>query len=117
MYKKNKFNARKTKIDGHTFDSKKEAARYSELKLMQRGGEIKYLQLQPKFTLLDGFCHDGKKIRAITYTADFMYFDCESGDMVVEDVKSKATVTDVYKIKRKLFLNRYGGDYKFKEVF
>ncbi|MDD3747626.1 MAG: DUF1064 domain-containing protein, partial [Anaerostipes sp.] len=42
-----KYGARKTVIDGITFDSKREAKRYQELKLLEQAGEISYLELQP----------------------------------------------------------------------
>ena len=46
-----KYKAKKTIIDGITFDSKSEAKRYEELKLLQRGGAIQNLSLQPRFML------------------------------------------------------------------
>ena len=48
----NKFNARKTVVDGITFDSKKEANRYRELKLLERAGKICCLRLQVPFELI-----------------------------------------------------------------
>ena len=100
-----KYNARKITIDGITFDSIKEAARYKELKLLERAGEIKDLELQPKFVLLDSFYYGGKKEREISYVADFKYYDKAKSKIIVEDVKGFKT--DVYKIKRKLFLSMY----------
>ena len=100
-----KYNARKVEIDGITFDSLKEAARYKELKLLERTGEIADLELQPKFVLLDSFYYEGKKEREISYVADFKYYDKAKARTVVEDVKGFKT--DVYKIKRKLFLSMY----------
>ncbi len=113
--KRSKYNARKTTVDGIKFDSKKEASRYKVLKLQEKAGEISHLQLQPKFRLLDGFKHRGETIRPINYFADFSYIDTE-GNEVVEDVKSKATKTPVYSIKKKLFLNKYGERYLFIET-
>lgn len=103
-----KYNARKITIDGITFDSLKEAARYKELKLLERAGEITDLELQPKFILLDGFYYGGKKEREISYVADFKYYDKAKSKIIVEDVKGFKT--DVYKIKRKLFLSQYCKD-------
>ena len=100
-----KYRAVKTAIDGITFDSKAEARRYSELKFLQRAKKIKDLSLQPKFELQAGFYHRGKKIQAINYIADFQYIDCESGTIVVEDVKGMRTKD--FNIKLKLFLKRY----------
>ena len=101
----NKYRAKKTVIDGITFDSKAEARRYSELKLLQMGRKIKNLELQPRFELQPGFTHKGKKIQAINYIADFAYIDCETGANVVEDVKGMRTKE--FNIKYKLFLKKY----------
>lgn len=107
-----KYRARKTTIDGIQFDSKKEANRYCELNLLESAGEIKYLQLQPRFTLQESFKYQGKTERKIEYVADFMYEE-KDGQVVVED--TKGFKTDVYKLKRKLFLKKYGDMYKFIE--
>lgn len=116
MYK-NKYNAKKTIVDGIKFDSKREAERYLDLKLMERAGFIKDLELQPKFLLQDGFSLNGKTYREISYIADFKYHDLEKDEWVVEDVKSKGTVTQVYKLKKKMFLRQYGSTFKFFENF
>ena len=103
-----KYNSRKTVIDDITFDSKKEAKRYVELKKKQEEGEITDLRLQVPFELVPSFTIeiDGKKRkrRNIRYIADFTYY--ENGQKVIEDVKGRKT--DVYKLKKKLF------EYKFK---
>ena len=109
-----KYNAKKTAVDGITFDSKKEAMRYKELKELQRVGKIDRLELQPRFTLMDGFRYEGKAVRKIEYVADFLYRDLSTLELVVEDVKG--VKTDVYKLKKKLFLKHYGSEYKFMEV-
>ena len=89
------------------FSSKAEAKRYDELMLMLKVGEIRDLKLQPQFTLQEAYTTpDGKHIRAIRYVADFSY-NTERG-FVVEDVKSKATKTRVYELKRKLMREKYG---------
>lgn len=101
FYARNKFYARSTSVDGVTFDSRKEAARYRELKLMLLAGEIEDLRLQVPFELIPRQM-DGKRVaeRAVNYIADFVY--TENGKTVVEDVKSLATRTPEYIIKRKL---------------
>lgn len=100
---RNKYGNRKCKIDGFTFDSMKEGRRYAELKILLREGLIKDLELQKQFELQPGFLDaDGKRIRPIYYRADFCYTDTETGKMVVEDVKSAATKTAVYKLKKKM---------------
>ncbi len=109
-----KYGNRKTVVDGIKFDSKAEAERYKELKLLEKAGLIKNLILQPEFLLLDKFKYNGKTERAIKYIADFKYFDVARGVYVVEDVKG--VETEVFKIKRKLFLKQYGGEYVFEIV-
>lgn len=79
---KNKYNATKTVIDGHKFDSLKEGRRYEELKLLERGGVIGYMELQPRYDVVV----NGWKI--CYYLADFRYWDYEKGAEVVEDVKA-----------------------------
>lgn len=114
MARRNKYNAKKIKIDGHTFDSKREAERYCELKLFVKAGEIRNLELQPRFLLQDKFVDkQGNKHRKIEYVADFLYID-KLGRNIVEDVKG--VLTDVYKIKKKIFLKKYGNQYVFMEI-
>ncbi len=84
----------KTQVDGITFDSKKEASRYGELKMLAKSGYIENLRLQPEFPLMV----NGKKIGK--YVADFSYF--KNGVKIIEDVKSKATMTPVYRMKKKI---------------
>lgn len=92
------------------FDSQKEARRYDELMLLVRAGQITDLRLQPEFTLQEAYTTpEGVRVRAIKYVADFSYKGTDmQKSMVVEDVKSEATKTRVYTIKRKLMLERYG---------
>lgn len=47
-----KYNNSKTVVDGITFDSKKEAKRYTVLKSLQDDGYIKDLKLQVPFELV-----------------------------------------------------------------
>lgn len=102
----NKYGNKKVLIDGIKFDSMAEGRRYKELKLMQRAGIIKELQLQPKFLLQESFKKNGKTYRKIEYSADFKYI--EKGKVVVEDVKGKET--EVFRIKHKLF------EYKYRDL-
>lgn len=114
MGRKNKYNAKKITIDGHNFPSEREAERYCELKLFLRAKEIKNLELQPRFLLQDGFVDkEGNEHKKIEYVADFMYVD-KSGKTVVEDVKG--VLTDVYKLKKKMFLKIYDDKYYFREI-
>lgn len=106
-----KYGNKKTIINGIKFDSKKESERYLVLKDMLKNKEIEDLQLQPKFLLQDSYRYNEKTIRKIYYIADFSYK--KDGKLVVEDVKGKKT--EVYKLKRKLFLYRYP-NMDFREV-
>lgn len=109
---KAKYGNKKTIIDGYVFDSKLEAKRFIELKTMLKLGNISNLILQKKFLLQDSFKYNGKAERAITYVCDFYYTD-KQGNEWVED--AKGFKTEVYKIKRKLFLFKYP-HIKFMEI-
>ena len=100
-----KYRNEKVYLDGIKFDSNRECQRYIELKTMQKAGLIKDLELQKRFVLQEGYVMQGKKIRPITYVADFVYFDIENQKTVVEDAKGMRT--DVYKMKKKMFEYRY----------
>lgn len=94
-------------IDGFWFDSKLEAKRYKELKLLERSGEIKDLRLQVPFELIPKQRNAyGVAERAVTYKADFVYSRDGTIGIVVEDVKGFKTKD--YIIKRKLMLNMHG---------
>ncbi len=99
-----KYSSQKTEIDGITFDSKKEAAYYYELKLRKLAGEITEVELQPKFVLMEGFKKNGKTYRPITYHADFLV-TLADGTQEVIDVKGYKT--EKFRIKQKLFERRY----------
>lgn len=110
LLEQNKYRNRKTTVDGITFDSQKEATRWCELTWLQKAGEIRDLQRQVLFTLIPAQKDENGKVieRACTYVADFSYRDAKTNRLIVEDVKSPATKTPVYKIKRKLMLYRNG---------
>ena len=103
MTRYRKYNNKKVKIDGHTFDSIGESRRYQELKLLEGAGEISDLKLQPKFELQPTFRKNGKTHRAITYTTDFQYI--ENGKVIVEDFKGVRT--QVFRIKQKMFEHKF----------
>ena len=111
-HKNNKYKNKKTIVDGIEFDSKKEAVRYQELKLLEKSKKITDLKLQVPFILLNDYILNDKEHRGIKYIADFAYIDIETGKYVVEDVKSSATKTQVYRLKKKLFESRYGIEIK-----
>lgn len=115
--KTGKYHNRKTQVDGITFDSQKEARRFIELRSLLRAGRIRSLKLQPQFTLQESYLTpEGERVRALRYVADFSYERPTEPDQngyihwikVVEDVKSHATRTAQYEIKRKLMLERFG---------
>ena len=93
-----KFGNRKTVIDGIAFDSKREAARWQQLKLLERGGLITDLQRQVKFELIPKQVGE----RPAHYIADFVYTEVQNGLRVVEDTKGYRTRE--YVLKRKLML-------------
>lgn len=102
----NKYGAKKTKIGDLTFDSKKEASRYLDLKGQEDRGEITDLILQCRIILLEGFTYQGQKVRAINYTADFVYQ--KDSFTIIEDVKSEATArTEAFRIRWRLLLWLY----------
>ena len=110
-----KYHNKKIDYDGIKFDSRKEDARYAELKILEKAGEIKNLQLQKSFELIPRQKREGKVIeRACHYIADFVYQQRIPGgwELVVEDTKGFRT--EAYRIKRKLMLERY--DIQIKEI-
>ena len=106
-YNWTKYNNKKITVDGQIFDSKKEANRYKELRLLEKAGEIKDLRTQVKFKLIPAQRDEATGTvveRECSYKADFVYE--EDGKTVVEDVKGFRTKE--YIIKRKLMLYQYG---------
>ncbi|WP_202880486.1 DUF1064 domain-containing protein [Sinorhizobium meliloti] len=100
--KPSKYGNKKVRVGSHVFDSKKEAQRYLHLKARLDAGEISHLEIQPVFKLCG---RDGQPLRYDSgrqpkYIADFSYFD--GNKRIVEDVKSPATRTPVYKLKKAL---------------
>ena len=126
---KNKLNAHKVEYDGEKFDSKKEAMRWAELKLLERSGHITDLERQKKFVLIpaqyetfERYGKNGKRLKdgqrllekECAYIADFVY--TENGQTVVEGTKGcKEGITYQYFVlKRKLMLWVHG--IRVKEV-
>ena len=108
------YGAKKAEVDGIRFQSRKEAARYAELKLLERAGEITELVLQPEFPLLTSVRWNGQTLRKRVYKADFQYREALTGVLVIEDVKGYRS--DFYKLKRHMFLLKYGTHFKFIET-
>jgi len=92
----NKMHNVRTSIDGFNFDSLSEARRYGELKIEELAGSISDLDVHQRFSL------DVNGVHICDYEADFTYR--RNGRFVVEDVKSTATVTRLYRVKKKLML-------------
>ena len=93
------------------FDSQKEARRYDVLTARLQAGQIRDLRLQVEFTLQEAYTDtEGCRVRAIRYRADFTYHEGAQGVQVVEDVKSRATRTREYAMKKKLLKDRFGID-------
>lgn len=92
--KTSKYRANKTSIDGHTFDSLKEANYYSELKLKLKANEINGFCIQPTFILAPG----------LKYKADFVVFNTDNSYDVI-DVKGYKTKE--YIAKKKMFEDKY----------
>lgn len=106
-----KYRNRKVEVDGMVFDSQKEYRRWRELQFLEKAGEIYQLQRQVTFVLIPIQKDEitGKVIeREAKYIADFSYRRMSDQRLVVEDVKSEATKTDLYRLKKKLLLYRYG---------
>jgi hypothetical protein len=115
-YGRNKYGNEKVLAYGRNWDSKAELARYEELRLLEKAGEIHNLNLQPRFIICPSVIIAGeRKMPERYYIADFMYYqDC----WIIEDKKSEATRKDkVYRLKRQLFLYQYGDKYKFIESY
>jgi len=102
----NKYRAKPVIIDGIRFASTGEGNRYRDLKLLERGGVISNLELQPSFKL---YCGDVpvkyESGRHAVYKADFKYIDKERGE-IIEDFKGMDTSTS--KLKRALVKAHYG---------
>ena len=95
---KSKFGNKKTICNGQVFDSKREAARYAELLLLERNGEVRNIRRQVLYEL---------KVNAVLiakYYADFVYELRTRGkwEEIVEDVKGYPN--DRWPMKRKLML-------------
>lgn len=86
--KHNKYNATQTIVDGIRFDSKKEANRYRELKLLQRAGDVVMFLMQVPIRLPGN----------TTYRVDFQVF-WDSGHVSFEDVKGRET--EVFRLKKR----------------
>jgi len=113
---KSKYGAKPMVVGGIRFDSTKEARRYSELRLLEKAGQIRDLETQPQFNIDVIQLWEGKDghwkwaapgpdrylIHVGVFTADFRYFDVQLGQVVIEDVKSGPTKTTAYRLRKRL---------------
>ena len=123
-----KYLSHTTVVDGITFDSKDEAKYYEALKIRKYRGEIQNFELQPKFTLVQGFKKNGKTYRAITYTPEFVIYHNDNSEEYI-DVKGMTTQQGELRIKlfnhfyRDLKLSivarnlKYGDEYGFIDYY
>lgn len=95
-----KFRNVKTEVENIKFDSKREAERYQELRLLEAHGAISDLEIKPSFRLVVN------NILICRIVPDFLYY--ENGLRIVEDVKSDATKTHLFKVKKKLLFALHG---------
>lgn len=100
--KQNKYRAKKTVVDGITFDSKREAAYYGELKIREKAGEVSGVELQRSFALIGP---DGSLI--CTYKADFCFLDHQQ-DSRFRVVDTKGVITPEFRLKKKLMRSLLG---------
>ena len=100
-----KYHNKKVEYDGYTFDSIREKNYYIKLKLLEKAGKIKELELQKEYELQPSYKLGNKTSRKITYRADFTYKSTEDDKLHVIDVKGFRT--DVYRLKKKIFEYKY----------
>ncbi|WP_445429252.1 DUF1064 domain-containing protein [Bacillus atrophaeus] len=100
----NKYGARKTQVDGITFDSRAEAKYYEQLKWLKVSKQIKDFKLQPRFLLQEAFKKNGKTFRKIEYIADF---EVHNLDGSIEIIDIKGVETKEFAIKRKMYERNY----------
>ena len=95
-------------VDGIRWDSKKELARWVELRLLENFGTIRDLRRQVVFILAPSVKLYGRKRPQLKYTADFTYFEPDqSGEwlFITEDVKGQTRRQEAYKIRRHLMMS------------
>ena len=109
----NKYRNIKVKVNGIEFDSRLEANRYCQLKILERAKEIKDLRRQVEYIIQEGYKKNNKAIRPIKYVADFVYYDFRRNKTIIEDTKGYRN--EVYKLKKKIFEYKYP-DLEIKEI-
>lgn len=133
-----KYHAKKTTVDGITFDSRLEAERFQQLRLLEQAGEISGLMLQVEFQILKGWTNPGiisecgidedgdtvyhitetpskagERIKSRFYVADFVYYDTRTKHWVIEDTKGMETAE--FRLKWDYMRSLYPA-YEFRKV-
>lgn len=93
-------------VDGESFDSKREYARYCQLQMLEKKGIITGLRRQVPFVLAPPVKLSGRTKPALKYTADFVYK--ENGKTIVEDTKSPPSRDTAYMIRKHLMMWQHG---------
>lgn len=107
--RRNKFHAKRMQVGDVWFDSKREAGRFVELKYLEKAGEIYDLALQPSFDLhVSPRWNPSERIKVGRFTADFQYRDRRDSALHIEDVKSKPTRTEAYRLRKRMVEAEYG---------
>ena len=111
----NKYQNRKTVVNGIPFPSRLEADRYQQLMLLVKSGEICDLSLQFEFQIFHGCINPetGEKEKSSYYVADFVYLDCREHKWIAED--TKGVETKDFKLKWKMVKQQYPG-YTFRKL-
>jgi len=109
---RSKYGAKVVHVNGLRFDSQREAARYAELTLLVASGEICDLEIHPGFSLMVAELHTADPPTVFhcigKYHADFRYRNVRTGNIIVEDVKSKPTKTEAYALRKKFVEAQHG---------
>ena len=110
-----KYNAKKTEVNGIVFDSKLEAERYMQLRLLEQAGEIGELRLQVEFQIFKGGMNGetGEKTKSRFYVADFVYIDYQNHKLIVEDTKGIETAD--FRLKWDFARTQYP-EFEFRKV-
>lgn len=103
-----KYRARPTVVDGVRFASRREAGRWSQLRLLEMAGAIRNLERQPAYPLRITSLNGESSVVCGTYRADFRYYDLTTGSVIVEDVKSPPTKTTAYRLRKRIVEVLYG---------
>lgn len=94
--RRNKYAARPLRcLQGLMHHSTAEARRCDELHLMEKGGLVSEIKAHPQ----ERFSLDVNGVHVCLYLADFVYFDNERHQRVVEDVKGFQNEVSKFKLR------------------